>query len=127
MTCIMRFKRPYISISMCHMVAFWPKNFTQDCFLRFALILCVGATQCVSNTSGGVEGGDYFLLKLALIVWPPKINIPTCNNIDIKAFLATPVYSIVELFTSIGSFTHAHNVLYMLFLASCIHSLKKSQ
>ena len=57
----------------------------------------------------------------------PK-NITTCNNIGIKAFLATPVYSIVELlFTSIGSFTHAHNVLYMLFLASCIHSLKKSQ
>ena len=57
----------------------------------------------------------------------PK-NITTWNNIGIKAFLATPVYSIVELlFTSIGSFTHAHNVLYMLFLASCIHSLKKSQ
>ena len=57
----------------------------------------------------------------------PK-NITTCNNIGIKAFLATPVYSIVELlFTSIGSFTHAHNVLYMLFLASCIQSPKKSQ
>ena len=56
MTCIMRFMQRCISISMCHMVTFWPKNFTQDCFLRFALILCVGATQCVSNTSGGVGG-----------------------------------------------------------------------
>ena len=57
----------------------------------------------------------------------PK-NITTCNNIGLNAFLATPVYSIVQLlFTSIGSFTHAHNVLYMMFLASCIHSLKKSQ
>ena len=55
-------------------------------------------------------------------------NITTRNNICIKAFLITSVYSIVKLlFTSIaGSFTYAQKVLYMLFFVSCIYSLKKS-
>ena len=39
------------------------------------------------------------------------------------------VCSIVKfiIFTSVGSFTYAQKVLYMLYFVSCIHSLKKSQ
>ena len=66
-------------------------------------------------------------IRSALIVNGPE-NKTTRNNICIKTFLITSVYSIVKLlFTSIGSFTYAENVLYMLFFVSCIHSLKKSQ
>ena len=88
----------------------------------------------VSDSLAKLEGeafGDKLALvlaiRLALIVCP-ETNIATRNNICIKAFLETSVNSIVKLlFTSTGSFTYAHNVLYMLFFASCIHSLKKSQ
>ena len=39
------------------------------------------------------------------------------------------VCSIVKfiIFASVGSFTYAQKVLYMLYFVSCIHSLKKSQ
>ena len=58
----------------------------------------------------------------------PKISITRRNNICIKAFVITSFYSYVKLLlTSMGSFTYAQNVLYMLSFVSCIHSLKKSQ
>ena len=46
----------------------------------------------------------------------------------IKADIGRPeiqIYSIVKLlFTFIGSFTYTQNVLYMMFVVSCIHSLE---
>ena len=73
----------------------------------------------------GVDSSVAFLgaIRLALIAWLPKYD-----NICIKRFLITSVYSIVKLlFTSIGIFTYAENAFYMQFFISCIHSLKKSQ
>ena len=58
-------------------------------------------------------------IRLALIVWPPKYNNTQQQR---------PSTAQSNKVTSIGSFTYAENVLYMLFFVSCsIHSLKKSQ
>ena len=67
-------------------------------------------------------------IRLTPIVWPPKINMTTRNNMCIKGFLVTSVYSIVKLLlTSIGIFIYSESVFYMQFFVSCSHSLKKSQ
>ena len=57
MTCIMRFKRRYISISMCHMVTFWPKNFNLRTVSLGLRSFFVSGRHNVSRTLQGVSGG----------------------------------------------------------------------